>query len=128
MGAKASAWVISTSVSLASSSKAIKVTTKTGTPLARPVSDLAVTYLVFPGSAEDKRSVPDLEKWHQRCTDLMAQIGVPNAPLHRWEDIVPPWPTPTPTPTPTPDPAASPAAQPSPAAPAEPEPTASPTT
>ena len=101
---------------------------KTGTPLARPVSDLAVTYLVFPGSAEDKRSVPDLEKWHQRCTDLMAQIGVPNAPLHRWEDIVPPWPTPTPTPTPTPDPAASPAAQPSPAAPAEPEPTASPTT
>ena len=103
---------------------------KTGTPLARPVSDLAVTYLVFPGSAEDKRSVPDLEKWHQRCTDLMAQIGVPNAPLHRWEDIVPPWPTPTPTPTPTPmpDPAASPAAQPSPAPPAEPEPTASPTT
>jgi hypothetical protein len=106
---------------------------KTGTPLARPVSDLAVTYLVFPGSAEDKRSVPDLEKWHQRCTDLMAEIGVPNAPLHRWEDIVPPWPTPTPTPppiavpTPTPDPAASPAGQPSPAAPAEPEPTASPT-
>ena len=99
---------------------------KTGTPLARPVSDLAVTYLVFPGSAEDKRSVPDLEKWHQRCTDLMAQIGVPNAPLHRWEDIVPPWPTPTPMPTP--DPAASPAGQPSPAAPAEPEPTASPTT
>ena len=107
---------------------------KTGTPLARPVSDLAVTYLVFPGSAEDKRSVPDLEKWHQRCTDLMAEIGVPNAPLHRWEDIVPPWPTPTPTPppiavpTPTPDPAASPAGQPSPATPAEPEPTASPTT
>ena len=99
---------------------------KTGTPLARPVSDLAVTYLVFPGSAEDKRSVPDLEKWHQRCTDLMAQIGVPNAPLHRWEDIVPPWPTPTPTPTP--DPAASPAGQPSPEAPAEPEPTASPAT
>ena len=105
---------------------------KTGTPLARPVSDLAVTYLVFPGSAEDKRTVPDLEKWHQRCTDLMAEIGVPNAPLHRWEDIVPPWPTPTPTPiavpTPTPDPAASPAGQSSPAAPAEPEPTASPTT
>ena len=99
---------------------------KTGTPLARPVSDLAVTYLVFPGSAEDKRSVPDLEKWHQRCTDLMAQIGVPNAPLHRWEDIVPPWPTPTPTPTP--DPAASPAGQPSPEAPAEPDPIASPTT
>ena len=99
---------------------------KTGTPLARPVSDLAVTYLVFPGSAEEKRSVPDLEKWHQRCTDLMAEIGVPNAPLHRWEDIVPPWPTPTPMPTP--DSAASPAGQPSPAPPAEPEPTASPTT
>ena len=72
----------------------------TGTPLARPVSDLTVTYLVFPGSAEEKRSAPDLEKWRTRCAELLADLGVPDAPLHQWEDIVPPWPTPTPTPTP----------------------------
>ncbi|MGA1129662.1 MAG: hypothetical protein ACO3XN_06315, partial [Chthoniobacterales bacterium] len=34
-----------------------------------------------------------------------AEIGVTNtSALHRWENIVRPWPTPTPTPTPTPDP------------------------
>ena len=73
----------------------------TGTPLARPVSDLAVTYLVFPGSADEKRAAPDLEKWHARCTQLLAEMGVPGASLHRWEDLVQPWPTPTPTPAPT---------------------------
>ncbi|MFM8885588.1 MAG: glycoside hydrolase family 75 protein, partial [Chthoniobacterales bacterium] len=73
----------------------------TGTPLARPVSDLAVTYLIFPGSADKERSAPDLDRWHARCTELLAEIGVTNnAALHRWENIVPPWPTPTPTPTP----------------------------
>lgn len=75
----------------------------TGTPLARPVSDLAVTYLVFPGSADEERSAPDLDKWHARCAELLAEMGVPDAPLHRWENIVPPWPTPTPSPTPTPE-------------------------
>lgn len=76
----------------------------TGTPLARPVSDLSVTYLVFPGSADEKRSQPDLDRWHARCVELLVEIGVTNtAALHRWENIVPPWPTPTPTPTPTPE-------------------------
>jgi hypothetical protein len=73
----------------------------TGTPLARPVSDLTVTYLVFPGSADEKRSAPDLAKWHARCAELLAEMGVPEAPLHQWEDLVPPWPTPTPSPTPS---------------------------
>ena len=72
----------------------------TGTPLARPVSDLAVTYLVFPGSADKERFAPDLDRWHARCTELLAEIGVTNnAALHRWENIVPPWPTPTPSPS-----------------------------
>ena len=76
----------------------------TGTPLARPVSGLEVTYLVFPGSADEKRAVPDLDRWHARCAELLAEIGVTNsAALHRWENIVSPWPTPTPTPTPTPE-------------------------
>lgn len=64
----------------------------TGTPLARPVSDLHVTYLVFPGSAESERDAPDLELWHERCAALLAELGAPDAVLHRWEDIVPPWP------------------------------------
>ena len=73
----------------------------TGTPLARPVSDLAVTYLIFPGSADKERSAPDLDRWHARCSELLAEIGVTNnAALHRWENIVPPWPTPTPSPSP----------------------------
>jgi hypothetical protein len=83
----------------------------TGTPLARPVSDLTVTYLVFPGSAEEKRSAPDLDKWHARCVELLAELGVPDAPLHQWEDVVAPWPIPTPTPTPTPDPTPDPIAE-----------------
>lgn len=73
--------------------------------LSRPVSGLGVTYLVFPGSADPKRSAPDLERWHARCTELLAEVGITNAPLHRWENVVPPWPTPTPTPEPTPSPA-----------------------
>ncbi|MBJ7328121.1 MAG: hypothetical protein JHC52_12345, partial [Chthoniobacterales bacterium] len=73
----------------------------TDNPLARPVSGLAVTYLVFPGSADEKRSQPDLDRWHTRCAELLAEIGVTNsAALHHWENIVPPWPTPTPNPTP----------------------------
>lgn len=64
----------------------------TGTPLARPVSDLHVTYLVFPGSAEPERDAPDLELWHERCAALLAELGAPDAVLHHWEDIVPPWP------------------------------------
>ena len=79
----------------------------TGTPLARPVSDLAVTYIVFPGSAEEERQPPDLQKWRQRCAELLAEIGVPNAPLHEWEDIVPPWPTATPEATPPSTPSTS---------------------
>lgn len=85
---------------------------KTGTPLARPVSDLAVTYLVFPGSAEEKRSAPDLDKWHARCSELLAEMGVPDAPLHRWENIVPPWPEEAPATSPTPEVSPAPSASP----------------
>jgi len=76
----------------------------TGTALARPVSGLEVTYLVFPGSADEKRSAPDLDRWHTRCAELLAEIGVTNsAALHHWENVVPPWPTPTPTPAASPE-------------------------
>lgn len=92
----------------------------TGTPLARPVSDLTVTYLVFPGSADPQRGPPDLDRWHERCAELLAEMGAPDAPLHRWKNTVLPWPTPTPTPTPEPSPAAGESSETT-------EPTASPT-
>lgn len=50
----------------------------------RAVSHLTVTYLIFPDSREPKMQAPDLEKWHQRCTELMQSVGGLSVPLHRW--------------------------------------------
>jgi hypothetical protein len=71
--------------------------------LFRPVSEINVAYLVFPGSA-DEPGPPDLEHWHARCKELLTDIGLGDLTLHRWENTVPPWPTPTPPPTPEPTP------------------------
>ncbi len=82
-------------------------------PMNRPVSDLKVTYLIFPGTADAQFGPPDLDKLHERCEALVKEIGGPGVPLHKWEDIIP---TPTPTPTPSPSPSPTPAASPSPSA------------
>ena len=74
----------------------------------RPVSDLKVTYLVFPGTAETPFGPPDLEKLLAKCDGLVKEIGGAGVPLHHWENIIPPLPSPTPTPTPSPTPTASP--------------------
>ena len=89
------------------------------TPYNRPVSDLKVTYLIFPGTAETPFGPPDLDKIQARCQALVDEIGGAGAPLHHWENIIPPPPTPTPTATPsatvtpTPSPSSSPSAAPS---------------
>ena len=75
------------------------------TPYNRPVSDLKVTYLIFPGSAEKQWGPPDLEKLQKRCEELVNDIGGATTPLHHWSNIIP---TPTPTPSPTPAPTATP--------------------
>ncbi len=67
-------------------------------PMYRPVSDLAVTYLIFPDSAETPFGPPDLDKMHERCDALVNEIGGAGVPLHKWENIIPPPPTPTPIP------------------------------
>jgi len=93
----------------------------------RAVSNIRVTYIVFPGTAPANAGPPDLEAWHDACETLLNEIGGSPTELHRWENLVPPWPTPTPSPTPTPEPSSSP--EPSPdleqseeeAAPATPE-------
>ena len=72
------------------------------TPYNRPVSDLKVTYLVFPGTADKPFGPPDLDKLQVRCEALVKEIGGAGVPLHHWENIIPPPPTPTPTPTPSP--------------------------
>lgn len=59
-------------------------------PYNRPVSDLIVTYLIFPGSADEKKGPPDLEAWHRKCSALLADIGGlgEGYSLHRWEDLI----------------------------------------
>jgi hypothetical protein len=82
------------------------------TPNNRPVSDLKVTYVIFPGTAETPLGPPDLEKLQARCETLVKEIGGAGVPLHHWENIIPPLPTPTPTPTPSPTPSATPGSTP----------------
>lgn len=77
------------------------------TPYNRPVSDLKVTYLVFPGTAETPFGPPDLDKIQAKCEALVKEIGGAGVPLHHWENIIPPLPTPTPTPSPTASPSGS---------------------
>jgi hypothetical protein len=96
-------------------------------PYNRPVSDLKVTYLIFPGTGETPWGPPDLDKIYARCEALVNEIGGAGVPLHKWVDILPtPTPTPTPTPAPTATPTATPAASPDASASATASPGASP--
>lgn len=56
----------------------------------RPVSDLKVSYLIFPGSRETDRAAPDYAKWNQRCHELLGEIGGLGAgyELHTWQDML----------------------------------------
>jgi len=78
------------------------------TPYNRPVSDLKVTYIMFPGTAEKSVGPPDLEKLHARCEALVKEIGGATVPLYHWENIIPPPPSPSPTPSPSPSPSGTP--------------------
>jgi hypothetical protein len=81
------------------------------TPYNRPVSDLKVTYLVFPETAETPFGPPDLEKIQARCQKIVDEIGGATVPLHHWVDIIP-QPTPTPSPSPLSTPTSAPGASP----------------
>jgi hypothetical protein len=76
-------------------------------PYKRPVSDLKVTYLVFPGSRDADRGPPDYEKWRQKCHDLLVDIGGlgEGRELHLWQDLLPKPAASTPPPGLTPAPA-----------------------
>ena len=82
------------------------------TPYNRPVSDLKVTYLMFPGTADKTIGPPDLEKLQARCEALVSEIGGASVGLHKWENIIPPSPTPSPVPSSSPFPSALPSPMP----------------
>jgi len=75
----------------------------------RPASDLNITYIVFPGSAEEPPGPPDLQKLHDRCSTLLNEIGGYSGDLWTWEDILS-----RPSSSPSPSPSSSPSPSPSP--------------
>ncbi|MES2997414.1 MAG: glycoside hydrolase family 75 protein [Verrucomicrobiota bacterium] len=60
-------------------------------PYSRPVSQLTVSYVVFPGSREEEKAPPDYAKWRQRCHELLQEIGGlgSGSELHEWQDLLP---------------------------------------
>jgi hypothetical protein len=56
----------------------------------RPVSDLTVTYLVFPRTADDPKCAPDHAHWRRRCGELVDKIGGlgEGVELHEWKDLL----------------------------------------
>lgn len=91
----------------------------------RPVSDLKVSYVVFPKSRNAKKGPPDYEKWRQRCHELVGEIGGLGSgfQLHAWQDLLPkpapPEVIPPSSPTPPASGASAPAGAPAAPAPAE---------
>ncbi|MFK7851528.1 MAG: glycoside hydrolase family 75 protein [Akkermansiaceae bacterium] len=60
-------------------------------PYSRPVSDLTVTYIVFPKSREDRNGPPDYDDWRQQCHELLQEIGGLGSgyELHQWKNLLP---------------------------------------
>jgi len=58
-------------------------------PNYRPVSDLKVTYLVFPGTNPKTSEPPNLIAWRNRCKGLLDRIGGlgEGYQLHNWRDL-----------------------------------------
>ena len=82
----------------------------------RPVSDLKVSYVIFPGTRDAERSAPDYAKWRQRCCELVNEIGGVGEgyALHEWPDTLP---KPTPPVVAPPTPADTPPVAPAPGVP-----------
>lgn len=57
-------------------------------PYRRPVSDLEVTYIIFPSSRIKPFKQPDLHEWRIECERLIGEIGGlgQGYSLHQWED------------------------------------------
>jgi hypothetical protein len=59
-------------------------------PYQRPVSDLKVTYLIFPGSGPAVNDAPDLTQITAKCQTLLNGVGGlgEGFSLHPWRDII----------------------------------------
>lgn len=78
-------------------------------PYNRPVSDLRVTYVIFPNSAAKQTSAPDYAAWHKQCGELFTKLGGNAATLTEWKDRLKKTPPPVETPVVTPAPGDTPA-------------------
>jgi hypothetical protein len=60
-------------------------------PYSRPVSDLKVTYLVFPRSSAKEWKAPDYADWRSECARLLEEIGGlgEGYQLHQWKNTLP---------------------------------------
>lgn len=60
-------------------------------PYSRPVSDVSVTYLIFPRSSDETWKAPDYESWRLETAKLIEEIGGlgEGYQLHQWEDLLP---------------------------------------
>lgn len=57
----------------------------------RPVNDLAVTYLCFPGTAKKPHRAPDYDDIRENCIRLLSEVGglKEGVELFRWENTLP---------------------------------------
>jgi hypothetical protein len=60
----------------------------------RPESDLKVTYLVFPGTADRPATAPDVAAWNSRCAKLIEEIGGHAGDFVAWTNLIAPPPPP----------------------------------
>jgi len=60
-------------------------------PYRRPVSDLTVSYIVFPGSADRPFGPPDYAVWREKVSELLKGFGGVGEgySLYEWEDQIP---------------------------------------
>jgi hypothetical protein len=60
-------------------------------PYSRPVSEVSVTYLVFPRSSEERWKEPDYESWRNETAKLIDEIGGlgEGYELHQWKNTLP---------------------------------------
>lgn len=83
------------------------------TPFARPVSDLGVSYIIFPGSKEPENGPIDYQRLNTRVQELLQEMGglSSSARFQQVEDLLAPKSAPQPATKPEPAPQPQPAAQ-----------------
>ena len=58
-------------------------------PYRRPVNDLSVSYLVFPGTRKQPHRAPDYQDIHDECLLHIKDLGGLGIELHNWENSLP---------------------------------------